>query len=145
MIPFNLPHNPKPSAPAIRKPNLLRASGPYYHICYVRCAISNLRPPNCFYNTSPVHPRFLFSCDARAASLFFYFSPPLSTSLKRSFDKLTDPFLFRFFSRYLRNSPRLASSRLALPFLALHLPRTINFIQLIARLFRNTASHPKGE
>lgn len=52
MIPFNLPHNPKPS-PAIRKPNPLRAGGPYYHICYVRCAISNLRPPNCFYNMSP--------------------------------------------------------------------------------------------
>jgi len=60
MIPFNLliTRNPRPT---VRKPNPLRASGPYYHICYVRCAISNLRPPNCFYNTSPVHPRFLFS------------------------------------------------------------------------------------
>lgn len=99
MIPFNLPHNPKPS-PAIRKPNPLRASGPYYHICYVRCAISNLRPPNCFYNMSPVHPRFLFSPTARARASFASYSSAFSTSLKRS------PFLFSSPDSF--RSPRLA-------------------------------------
>lgn len=141
MIPFNLPHNPKPS-PAIRKPNPLRASGPYYHICYVRCAISNLRPPNCFYNMSPVHPRFLFSQCLSLSS----FSLALSTSLKCPSDKrlrarsFSSSDSFRS-SQFKLNATQLGSARLDS---TRTFATTINFIQLIARCFA-TLSLPKGE
>jgi len=134
MIPFNLliTRNPRPT---IREPNPLRASGPYYHICYVRCAISNLRPPNCFYNTSPVHPRFLLPLSlSLSLSLSCSFSSALSTSLKRSFDRQgnMDVASICCFEPFPRDSTRTFAA-------------TINFIQLIARgVSQHCASLPRA-
>lgn len=133
MIPFNLPYNPKPS-PAVRKPNPLRASGPYYHICYVRCAISNLRPPNCFYNMSPVHPRFLFSQCLSLSS----FSLALSTSLKCSFDKQLRA---RSFSS--SDSFRSSQFKLNTTQLASYISRDDKFHSTNRAVFRNTI-FPQG-
>lgn len=84
MIPFNLPHNPKPPRP--RQSQIpFGLAGPYYHICYVRCAISNPGPSNCFYNTS--YPPLNFV--SRAPFLPTFSFVPLSTvSITVSFPPL---------------------------------------------------------